>query len=784
MKVEDQAGAKVEVRDTPEAKLESNIDNTTVIDYVNKAAPGPMVEIDPVTVFRRIIAERCASLATARAKLKAGDTVAIQSTAPAPFLLGRKGLGKSMLAIAVVLVFLALAYFLRSRTDGEKQTELTSTKGKENLDESTDNGRRKLVKDTIKAPESVLTAMAIGAASVGRPKVHTGSTHDTPHVEHGNMVETQKPEGVAEAKPIVNTSETTALENMKSEGHGIPTFNQVPYVPSKMEGFGFFKSQSIGADVTEGPWFAQAADDAGNSHLESSMQLTSVVEEVGYKDVLAQRQELHVSTETVVEKFVSEIPVSDVRYETLPMSNVVDGEFSGEVVSVSVVTEEAVEENNKGAQVESFKFKEQPNDDKLLADNSAIVEKLEQMIGQESIATMEEKNVVGKIDAIDASEENVLIDLPTLDLSNDGTNVADMDIDMSNTNSDTDESDAQSEVQQSLTPLPAPVEKIPLSAPVDKVALPAPVEKVPLPAPVEKVALLEASASGAGDGQGTDSLDVGKRLNDGTNLLAMDTEMNNTDSDSYDGENDAQLEVKQSLTPLPAPVEKAALLGASASEADHEGQGTDSLHVKDDGDAIGLLSGVDQTLEKIEAELDDVLDDVSLSGDDTQTGIVGEEVSIEPNRLGGGVTTQTTIEPLIATQMTEEPQMDASVHLNQITHQDLGAMAYGSSVNAFLQSLEEDPREDNKKALEAALPALAIGVGTVGTLFGVAGGLQVVGFAALASFVSQDVFWAQSREELWQEVKGITDRQKLSDFLARRNIVRKDQEEEEESSRL
>ncbi|KAI5062837.1 hypothetical protein GOP47_0021384 [Adiantum capillus-veneris] len=69
MKVEDQVVGKAEERDTTQPQWESS--NMDTIEYVNKAYAGPIVEVDPVTVFRRIIAERRTSLTMARAKQQA-----------------------------------------------------------------------------------------------------------------------------------------------------------------------------------------------------------------------------------------------------------------------------------------------------------------------------------------------------------------------------------------------------------------------------------------------------------------------------------------------------------------------------------------------------------------------------------------------------------------------------------------------------------------------------------------------------------------------------------------
>ncbi|MCO5599292.1 hypothetical protein L7F22_053393 [Adiantum nelumboides] len=798
MKMEDQADARAEARDTPQVQLDSS--NTDAVEYVNKTSPGPMVEVDPVTVFRRIVAERRASFAT-RAKQQSGDGTIIQSTAPNSFIRGNKGSGKSTIAIALAFIFLVLAavlYFQKARSDREKQIELSSKEEKDIVDVASDNGRHKLVKDTIKAPDSVLMAMAIGAASVGRFKGQTGLSQDTTHGGNGNLVDTHGLAGGADVNPGLNTAEMTntdditTKEDKETEGHEIPTFEQVSYNPSNTEASGIFKTQNAGIDVPEGPWFAQAADDACDPHPEAGIDVpegpwfaqaaddacdphpeagiqSPFYENVVTEDVLAQKHAVHVSTEAMADKFVGKIPVSEVRYETLPLNNVVDGEFLGEVVSVSVPTEEAVETSDNTTEVEAFEFEE--SEDKTgLTDSSAYVEKLEQIIGQESITTAEGKNMLGEADVL---EHNLLPDLPALGLLNDQVGTVEMDAAIDSTDSDSD--DSENDEEHELTQFSTPV-------------------------PMDKVASVEESDSEI-EWTGQDSITTAENKNvvgeadaleqnllaniqlpalehpnDQTDTVDMGTAIGSTDSDTDESESDEQLEVTQALTPLP--MDKVAFMEENESKVDVEGEGKSLIDVEEHGDSIELLSGIDQTLERIETELDDASHSVSLPADDSEAGKVNGAFSVGPNCSDDEVASWTSDEPLSASHTSEEAQTDGILSLGEGTYHDPGAMAHGSTAYAGLQSLEEDIRGDNKKALEAALPALAIGVGTVGTLFGVAGGLQVVGFAAVANFFSKDFFWAESREDLFQELKGISNRQQLMNFLVRRNIVTKEDQEE------
>lgn len=570
-----------------------------VVEWVNKAVRDPMVELDPVTVFRRIVAERraiaSASLAMARAKEEAAN-LALETTSPPPFILGSKWPGKSIIAIATALVLLAVAaalYFLRSRKDRCEAME------------SSINGRRKLVKDRHKAPaESVLTAMALGAASVSRTKGHVGSTHDTLHASNGNVVESQRPHGAIEFYPIVNAG---VLEDVESDFLGKPTFGQMPYSSSIVEEFTPLKDNNVRVDVTEGPWFGQGVNDTEMLAPVEEEELESGKSEVEELE----GEELPLSNETTalpaVEQLLSEVSAGEIDFEAPVSTGVVDGEFHGEVVAVA-----------GQLQVVDFKFESSQIDGVLagvLAGSSRTSEELEQIIKEDWITSSEVK---GALDDTVCPDQDIVIDSSALNLANGQ-------FDETSSESDVDNSKDHG-VEQSFTPTQ------------------------------DDVTYFEASGSKSG-------------------------------------------------------------------------------------------------FEEVQVEEGYLL----VLNSNSQSGQVVEDE---------GFVSDTGKEFLT----------DISASLDPIDGQNLDPVASCSSVDAPVQASEEDSREDSKKALQAAMPAIAIGVGTVGALFGVAGGLQVVGFAALASFISHDFFWAQSRESLWQELNGITDRRKLLEFLAKRNIMRMEQE--------
>ncbi|KAJ7535213.1 hypothetical protein O6H91_12G022700 [Diphasiastrum complanatum] len=88
-----------------------------------------------------------------------------------------------------------------------------------------------------------------------------------------------------------------------------------------------------------------------------------------------------------------------------------------------------------------------------------------------------------------------------------------------------------------------------------------------------------------------------------------------------------------------------------------------------------------------------------------------------------------------------------------------------------LHAAADKRKLDARKALKAAAPALAIGAGALGIFAGIDGGLEMVGMAAAASFISYELLWAQTREQLWQEMRRVTDHEKLMHFLKARKIL-------------
>eukprot|EP00850_Spirogloea_muscicola_P004489 SM000019S05033 [mRNA] locus=s19:646702:650058:+ [translate_table: standard] len=83
----------------------------------------------------------------------------------------------------------------------------------------------------------------------------------------------------------------------------------------------------------------------------------------------------------------------------------------------------------------------------------------------------------------------------------------------------------------------------------------------------------------------------------------------------------------------------------------------------------------------------------------------------------------------------------------------------------------EKRRDHLTKALQAVMPAVAIGAGAAGVVGGVDGYFEMVGLAATTTFITYDLIWASSRDRLINQVKGITDHRKLGKFLRDRNIV-------------
>ncbi|XP_073388912.1 uncharacterized protein [Physcomitrium patens] len=85
----------------------------------------------------------------------------------------------------------------------------------------------------------------------------------------------------------------------------------------------------------------------------------------------------------------------------------------------------------------------------------------------------------------------------------------------------------------------------------------------------------------------------------------------------------------------------------------------------------------------------------------------------------------------------------------------------------------EEERENAKyRALQAAIPAVAIGAGALGSLAGVDGAFQMVGLTATASFISYDLIWANKRKVLLEELSRITDHKGFLRWLQKRKIVK------------
>lgn len=668
----------------------SKDDDAAAVDWVNSTVRDPMVEVDPVTVFRRIAAERRASLAMAVAEEKAA--LLVWTTSPPPFFPSSKRPSNFTIPITTALVLLAVAaavHFFRSGKNREARSKLPLlTDGNNALGPFID-GRRKLAKDTIKASQSVLVAMKIGTASLGRPKRYSDPNHETSHTVYDNGA-VEKTNKVEDGTDLNLISNIVVTEDTKSDSNGSSCLQQTPSCFNSVEDFSPFKGQNADVDdVTEGPWFGQAA-------VETAKPISAEKGMLEYEAVCVQSQGYPFTNETlrlqVVEHSVSTMTVSDVLTEPWVLTsdevNMVDGEFFGEVLAVNTATALPVEPNHVGSWREKPKSEEmgsdlaQPNP----PDNGMNIEKTEQIMEQD------------------------LIGLPgSEDLTDDTLNL--------NVMPETNEAKTE-----------------------------------------------------------------GQCLDEGLIVVPSDLHLVNS-------------QIKQTISDIELDTIKEYYATGQLSSIDQTGQITVNqfLRIDQGGDQRLDLTpeSHDVTHYASHQEPNEVLQGHSLNqelGDIFDSEDLTEN-SLEVGQAKGGVIDRQSF------NQGDKQLTEHTVSNNQIDHQDSAELqSHGNipvqlppDVGNLLPALKTDcpapeavekatdkvSKRDSNKTLEAVVPALTIGVGAIGTLFGVAGGLQVVGFAALASLISRDLFWAQSRVSLWQELSSITDRQKLLDFLAKRNIVKR-----------
>ncbi|KAH7295411.1 hypothetical protein KP509_27G045500 [Ceratopteris richardii] len=418
MRLKDQGDCETEVALKHQAEKDLiSSGEPDLTEFVNKAPPGPMVEVDPKTTFRRFIAERGASLALG---LQAGQTATPQCL---PFPTYRKWTPNFAFATilpAFFLAFLVAFYLLRPRKDTQKQIESLRGEGKSETDVSININGRKLVKEILKVPESVRTAMKLGADSVNRVKVYNESSHNNINGTKSNFVDATVLANSANSKP---TMISLANENVESEGSdnrepgGTPAFgnmadatvpvnlaNSQPAIksstsgnveleeieapgfcqpfndPSYEEKSSFTKAQMTGTDGS----VAHVEDSALNMDTDGIVHSKSVMKDTECYDTPFQNLITDPSTMVAIEHAGEEHP-SEIQCETQHSNKLVDGEFFGEVT----VTDESVKEGYENAQVqdiESLVYDVTSN----LSDKPTTVEQFEQRLGHVVISSVED----------------------------------------------------------------------------------------------------------------------------------------------------------------------------------------------------------------------------------------------------------------------------------------------------------------------------------------------------------------------------------------------------------
>ncbi|KAG6542494.1 hypothetical protein Mapa_016184 [Marchantia paleacea] len=129
-------------------------------------------------------------------------------------------------------------------------------------------------------------------------------------------------------------------------------------------------------------------------------------------------------------------------------------------------------------------------------------------------------------------------------------------------------------------------------------------------------------------------------------------------------------------------------------------------------------------------------------------------------------TSQLVEDPVLFNLDNEAPALPVAkdVHIAGILN---GAAAADSDLEP-----EEDRRRSYAEALQAVVPAIAVGAGAFSTLSGLDSGLEMVGLVATASFVAREIFMASSRQQLCGEVRKVKDHKSFLDFLKNREIIK------------
>jgi hypothetical protein len=135
-----------------------------------------------------------------------------------------------------------------------------------------------------------------------------------------------------------------------------------------------------------------------------------------------------------------------------------------------------------------------------------------------------------------------------------------------------------------------------------------------------------------------------------------------------------------------------------------------------------------------------------------------------------GLETVSSFSTLEAPVVTDD--LDADHEISSSSNNSSRVELSPDDILLALEKEAEERRNSAKyRALQAAFPAVAIGAGAVGALAGVDGALEMVGVTATASFISYELLWANTRDQLWEEINKITDHRKLFKFLKKRKIV-------------
>ncbi|BBN16659.1 hypothetical protein MPTK1_7g08280 [Marchantia polymorpha subsp. ruderalis] len=162
---------------------------------------------------------------------------------------------------------------------------------------------------------------------------------------------------------------------------------------------------------------------------------------------------------------------------------------------------------------------------------------------------------------------------------------------------------------------------------------------------------------------------------------------------------------------------------------------------------------------------------VQLPGADFRNAMVSDAFSMEKCLVDDGFVFESSSPQLVEDPVLFNLDNDApALPVPEDVH-IAGVQNGAASAESEFQP-EEDRRKSYAEALQAVVPAIAVGAGAFSTFSGLDSGLEMVGLVATASFVAREIFLASSRQQLCGDVRKVKDHKSFLDFLKTREIIR------------